>query len=79
MSSREHGRGSGRNNAPESAVLATISSASAMDKLGECRDAWSRGRRECVAVESSQVIETGGGTFVGEAASAHRIARLTTV
>ena len=30
MSSREHGRGSGRNRAPDSAVLATISSADAM-------------------------------------------------
>lgn len=34
MSSREHGRGSARKRAPDSAVLATISSADAMMGVG---------------------------------------------
>jgi hypothetical protein len=36
MSSREHGRGSARNRAPERAVFATISSADAMVATGCC-------------------------------------------
>jgi hypothetical protein len=44
MSSREHGRGSGRNRAPDSAVLATISSADAMVAGEQERATWERRR-----------------------------------